>query len=48
MKMGFSPEAAQSYEDMTGTVVDVDLGTPANDIRGKVTLPDHVRSVVKT
>lgn len=46
MGMGFSPEAAQSYADMTGTLVDEKIGIPAEDIRGGVTLPDHIRSVI--
>lgn len=44
--MGFSPEAARSYADMTGTVVDEEIRTPASDVRGKVTLQDHVRGVI--
>lgn len=44
--MGFSPEAARSYAEMTGTVIDEEIGTPRSDIRGKVTLRDHVRSLI--
>ncbi|WP_136685836.1 hypothetical protein [Falsirhodobacter xinxiangensis] len=36
----FSPEAARSYADMTGTVVDEDIETPAGTIRGTLKLMD--------
>lgn len=44
--MGFSPVAARSYADMTGSVVDEKIGVPEKDVRGMVTLLDHVRTVI--
>jgi uncharacterized protein YbjT (DUF2867 family) len=44
--MGFSPEAAQSYAEMTGSLIDNDIPTPADVVIGHVTLHEHVSSVI--
>jgi len=44
--MGFSEEAAQSYAEMTGTVIDEKPRPVEGSIKGTVTIEDHVRSLI--
>lgn len=46
--IGFSPEAARSFAEMTGAVVDGDTEMPESSVIGTVPLQEHVAEAVRT